>query len=112
MDINDTYLPLIVALASLIGLFTVKEGRGKTIALGLVLAFGLFSFGLGISYLANAGSINAILVFESAREPMLQSSFDHLHATLDPTMSQGITNLVFGSILLTFGLLGLRKKVS
>ncbi len=107
---DDGYLPFGIALIALIWLLVFKESRGRVIALTLVLAFGLFAFGLGIIFLNNAGAINAILTFESAREPMLQASYGKLNATLQPNITVGMTNLVFGTILLTFGLLNIGKK--
>ena len=65
----------------------------------LILAFGFFIFGQGISNLSTAGSINAILTYESAREIIAQAPFDHLHETLDPTLMSGYMLTALGALI-------------
>ncbi len=76
-----------------------------------LLFVGCLLFGSGISELSTAGSTNAILIFESARQPMLTEQFNRLHATLDTHIMVGALELFIGSLLISYSLLKMTKTV-
>lgn len=103
-------LPALIAIIFIPRLFQKNKEKAYNLIVGLVLASGFFIFAQGIANLANAGSINAILIFESARQPINQPSFDKLHAVLDPTMLKGYLYVVLGAIALAVGFIRLHRR--
>ncbi len=68
-------------------------------AIGNLLGVAVFLFGLGIHALSYAGSINAILAFESAKEAKDAAAFEYLHTLLDPQLLSGFLYLGISAVL-------------
>ncbi len=111
MDLMTRYIFFTIAALLIIALGTQAKNKNVNKSLlGTIIGYGFFVIALGISNLAAAGSINAILVFESARDVVAQSSFDALHKTLDPHLFSGYTHIVAGALLLGLGISHLHKN--
>ena len=91
------------SIVPIIGLATLMIGyssKNNDAAKAYLRGVGFLLLAIGAANIAIAGSTNALLVLESARQTIDQNAFDKLHATLDPHFYSGYFNVLLGAILI------------
>ena len=108
-NLYSSFLPVFLGMAVL-ALMSRKGARRLGWLPGVATALGLFMLGVGVSNISTAGAINAILIFESARNPIFTEGFNRLHETLDPRLVSGFIYLSAGAITSAAGLTSMNRQ--